>query len=238
MSLFIAGSAWVTPLGSGTAEVWNRLLNGEEAQPEIISESISDRTYPVFRVPSSALENLPRHPRLRRASAISKFAAAAGLSRLQQMTVSDATIFTARLSEEPFARQKVAEFTDTGVFIGWVAREIGAQITCLRGGGITVINSGAKEGIWLPQQHDVHYEITIDNNCPIAIGSDPDAPSDFVLYYDAVEDDSGVRYDLRRAVPKGDPRAKARIKGTDDWLVDAHLVMCDGAYLSRTSEWS
>jgi 3-oxoacyl-(acyl-carrier-protein) synthase len=82
MSLHIAGMGWVTPLGSGVAPVWERLLKGEEARVETISDSISENKYPVFRVSHDALAGLPAHPRLRRASAISRFAAAAGLAAL------------------------------------------------------------------------------------------------------------------------------------------------------------
>jgi 3-oxoacyl-(acyl-carrier-protein) synthase len=82
MSLHIAGMGWVTPLGSGVAPVWERLLQGEEARVETISDSISENKYPVFRVSPDALAGLPPHPRLRRASAISRFAAAAGLAAL------------------------------------------------------------------------------------------------------------------------------------------------------------
>ena len=82
MSLCIAGLGWVTSLGSGVPEVWERLMAGEEASAERVSDSIGQKPYPVFRVPSTALQNLPAHPRLRRASAISRFAAAAGLAAL------------------------------------------------------------------------------------------------------------------------------------------------------------
>jgi 3-oxoacyl-(acyl-carrier-protein) synthase len=83
MSISIAGMEWVTPLGCGVPEVWERLCKGEEATAENISDLVAEKTYPVFRVPESALTNLPRHPRLRRASAISRFAAAAGLAALE-----------------------------------------------------------------------------------------------------------------------------------------------------------
>jgi 3-oxoacyl-(acyl-carrier-protein) synthase len=82
MSLAIAGMGWVTPLGSGVDSVWERLLHGNEASPTIISEKFSDRAYSVFRVPESAMEGFG-HPRLRRASVISRFAAAAGLDALR-----------------------------------------------------------------------------------------------------------------------------------------------------------
>ena len=83
MSLAIAGMGWITPLGSGIDPVWERLLQGDEAQAEKITEQFSNQCYSVFRVPESALTSSPRHPRLRRASMISRFAAAAGLEALQ-----------------------------------------------------------------------------------------------------------------------------------------------------------
>jgi 3-oxoacyl-(acyl-carrier-protein) synthase len=82
MSLAIAGMGWVTPLGNGVDAVWERLLRGEEASATPISEQFSNRVYSAFRVPESALTGLA-HPRLRRASLISRFAAAAGLEALQ-----------------------------------------------------------------------------------------------------------------------------------------------------------
>jgi len=82
MSLRICGMGWVTPLGSGVDIVWQRLLRGDEAQPEQVKDQYCKRAYSVFRVPDSALKALPLHPRMRRASAISRFAAAAGLEAL------------------------------------------------------------------------------------------------------------------------------------------------------------
>jgi 3-oxoacyl-(acyl-carrier-protein) synthase len=81
MSLAIAGMGWVTPLGRGVESVWERLLQGHEAAATSISEQFGDQSYRVFRVPDSAHAGLA-HPRLRRASVISHFAAAAGLDAL------------------------------------------------------------------------------------------------------------------------------------------------------------
>jgi 3-oxoacyl-(acyl-carrier-protein) synthase len=81
MSLAIAGMGWVTPLGNGVDPVWERLLQGHESSATQISEQFGDRSYNAFRVPDSALTGLA-HPRLRRASLISRFAAAAGLEAL------------------------------------------------------------------------------------------------------------------------------------------------------------
>jgi 3-oxoacyl-[acyl-carrier-protein] synthase II len=82
MSLAIAGMGWVTPLGTGVDSVWQQLLAGKEASATTISESLADRVYNVFRVPQLTLKGIS-HPRLRRASAISRFAAAAGLQALE-----------------------------------------------------------------------------------------------------------------------------------------------------------
>jgi len=82
MSLRIAGMEWVTPLGSGLDAVWQHLLRGEEAVPKTMAGPFGQKSYSAFRVPDDALAGLPAHPRLRRASAISRFAVAAGLAAL------------------------------------------------------------------------------------------------------------------------------------------------------------
>ena len=86
MNLHIAGMGWVTPLGSGVEQVWNRLLKGETAVAESISSPLGP-DYPVYRVPADAIAQAPAHPRLRRSSAISKFAAVAGLAALAEANV-------------------------------------------------------------------------------------------------------------------------------------------------------
>jgi 3-oxoacyl-(acyl-carrier-protein) synthase len=88
MSLHIAGTGWVTPLGSGIDEVWQRLLDGDRAEVSQVRDPLGAQPYPVYRVPPSALDRLPPHPRLRRASAISRFAAAAGLAALSAAKLS------------------------------------------------------------------------------------------------------------------------------------------------------
>ena len=85
MSVSIAGMGWVTPLGRGVDEVWGRLLRSDEASAQSISAGEGNKTYSGFLVASEALKNLPPHPRLRRASAISRFAAAAGLDAIAQV---------------------------------------------------------------------------------------------------------------------------------------------------------
>jgi 3-oxoacyl-(acyl-carrier-protein) synthase len=81
MSLGIAGMGWVTPLGSGVASVWERLLSGERATAELVSSPLG-RSCPMFRVPADATAQAPAHPRLRRSSIISRFAVVAGLAAL------------------------------------------------------------------------------------------------------------------------------------------------------------
>ena len=86
MSLAIAGMGWVTPLGTGIDCVWQQLLQGEEACATTVSEEFADRVYSVFRIPEPVL-NAFSHPRLRRASAISRFAVVAGLDALESAGV-------------------------------------------------------------------------------------------------------------------------------------------------------
>ncbi len=87
MSLRIGGMGWVTPLGSGVAPVWQRLLAGDEATPTTVEGTLNARSYPAFRVPADAIAGAPAHPRLRRSSAISKFAVVAGLGALEDAGV-------------------------------------------------------------------------------------------------------------------------------------------------------
>jgi len=83
MSVGIVGKGWVPPLGSDITEVWNRLRTGDQPELHEVQDPLGEKVYPAYRVPASALKSLPPHPRLRRASAISRFAAAAGLAALK-----------------------------------------------------------------------------------------------------------------------------------------------------------
>ena len=83
MSLAISGMGWVTPLGHDIASIWNKLLESEEAVAETVSSPISPHSYPAFR----ARETAAAHPRLRRSSAISRFAVAAGMAALNDAGV-------------------------------------------------------------------------------------------------------------------------------------------------------
>jgi 3-oxoacyl-(acyl-carrier-protein) synthase len=86
MSLGVAGMGWVTPLGSDLTGVWDRLLKGETASAQSVSSPLG-RAYPVFSVPAEATAQAPAHPRLRRASAISRFAVVAGLAALRDASL-------------------------------------------------------------------------------------------------------------------------------------------------------
>lgn len=87
MSLCIGGMGWVTPLGSNLSDVWARIVAGEIPPAETISTPLNERTFPAFRVPAHATAAAPAHPRLRRSSAISRFAVVAGLAALTDAQV-------------------------------------------------------------------------------------------------------------------------------------------------------
>jgi 3-oxoacyl-(acyl-carrier-protein) synthase len=83
MSLRLAGLGWVTPLGSTIEGVWEKLLAGVEAETTTVNSSLGGKKYRHFAVPPDAIAEAARHPRLRRASAISRFAVVAGLAALR-----------------------------------------------------------------------------------------------------------------------------------------------------------
>jgi len=83
MSLRLAGLGWVTPLGRTIDVVWAKLLTGAEAKGAIFEGSPGRKKLHAFLVPPAAIAEANRHPRLRRASAISRFAVLAGLDALR-----------------------------------------------------------------------------------------------------------------------------------------------------------
>jgi 3-oxoacyl-(acyl-carrier-protein) synthase len=83
MSLRIAGLGWVTPLGPTVEEVWDKLCSGAVAEPTTIGESLGEKSFQAYQVPPAMVAEVARHPRLRRSSAISRFAVLAGLSALR-----------------------------------------------------------------------------------------------------------------------------------------------------------
>jgi 3-oxoacyl-(acyl-carrier-protein) synthase len=84
MSARIAGTGWVTPLGSDLRAVWQRIRNGERAEPKPLANPESGRIHHYLPVPPKLVEHLARNPRLRRSSAISYFAVAAALAALEE----------------------------------------------------------------------------------------------------------------------------------------------------------
>lgn len=82
MSTHIAGLGWVTPLGTGLEEVFARIGAGEIPESKAVPNPEMGGLLSYYAVPMKFVEALGRNPRLRRSSAISYFAVAAGLAAL------------------------------------------------------------------------------------------------------------------------------------------------------------
>jgi 3-oxoacyl-(acyl-carrier-protein) synthase len=83
MTAYVAGLGWVTPLGVGLEEVFARISKGDVADVKTVANPETGRTHSFMPVPMKSVDALGRNPRLRRSSAISYFAVAAGLAALE-----------------------------------------------------------------------------------------------------------------------------------------------------------
>lgn len=78
---------WVTPLGADLEIVCGRLLAGETPEPVVLTNPETGALHHYLAVPPKLVDHLGRNPRLRRSSAISYFAVAAGLAALENAGV-------------------------------------------------------------------------------------------------------------------------------------------------------
>ncbi len=78
----IAGTGCVTPFGCDLGEIWKRIEAGERPPLSEVVNPESGQKFHAALVPHTILGQLTREPRLRRASGISLFAAAAGIAAL------------------------------------------------------------------------------------------------------------------------------------------------------------
>ena len=83
MDVFIAGAGWITPLGAGLDEVWEAILSGAPAPLRELPGPPGRTPHFAACVPPKLLDAVARHPRLRRSSNISLFAAGAALAALR-----------------------------------------------------------------------------------------------------------------------------------------------------------
>jgi 3-oxoacyl-(acyl-carrier-protein) synthase len=82
MNAHIAGLGWVTPLGAGLEEVWARVERGDVGGLKPLPNPETGRAHRYMPVPLKVVDAVGRQPRLRRSSAISLFAVAAGLAAI------------------------------------------------------------------------------------------------------------------------------------------------------------
>ena len=78
----IAGLGCVTPLGDDLDQIWKRIEAGERPELTEVVNPESGRKFQAALVPPALVAHVAREPRLRRSSAISLFAAAAGKAAL------------------------------------------------------------------------------------------------------------------------------------------------------------
>jgi hypothetical protein len=83
MDIFISGAGWITPLGAGLDEVWEAILAGTPAPTRELPGPAGREPHFAACVPPGLVDAVARHPRLRRSSNISLFAAAAALAALR-----------------------------------------------------------------------------------------------------------------------------------------------------------
>ena len=79
----IHGMGWVTPLGAGLEDVWERLMAGERAAVTEMTSPLMNRKRFGVRVPAETVRWLERLPRVRRSSAITYLTVAAGVAALR-----------------------------------------------------------------------------------------------------------------------------------------------------------
>ncbi len=216
MSLAIAGMGWVTPLGNGVDTVWERLLHGDEASATPISEQFGDRSYCAFRVPESALTGLA-HPRLRRASLISRFAATAGLEALQAAGVKVdsqnaeriALIFAISNGGVIYTKRFYRDVVETGpqsasplLFPETVFNAPASHLSAIlgiTGATYTVVGDGAVGLLAIKMAEDVMMDKSLD--CCLVVGTEE---IDWLLC------DAYRRWRLLRSAPPIEPFSKQK----------------------------
>jgi hypothetical protein len=87
MKAHVAGFGWITPLGSDPDVVWQRLEAGDMPEVKTVANPETGTLHRYIPIPPKLVESLARNPRLRRSSAISYFACAAGLAALARAGV-------------------------------------------------------------------------------------------------------------------------------------------------------
>jgi 3-oxoacyl-[acyl-carrier-protein] synthase II len=83
MDAYITGAGWITPHGEDLTQVWNAVLAGTPAPVSELPGPTGCASHVATCIPPRMADAVARHPRLRRSSNISLFAAAATLGALR-----------------------------------------------------------------------------------------------------------------------------------------------------------
>ncbi len=87
----ISGLGMVSPFGTDVGDTWRRISAGERAPLSQLTSTLSSRTFPYLAVPRESVREYERHPRLRRSSEISHYAAIAGMKALHDAGLDEKT---------------------------------------------------------------------------------------------------------------------------------------------------
>ena len=150
--------------------------------------------------------------------------------------ISDGVLYTRQKTAETLARVstngKLSPFP-----LGKFAYGMNVDISCPKGGEVVLSNhsdgrtseTGDHCSVRLPQDDFVRYLITIENHCRVA---DEMEGTDFRLFYEAIKDPTGKKFDLRRMVETGCYGEPDAIDAQMDYVLDGYPEKCMTGNLS------
>jgi 3-oxoacyl-(acyl-carrier-protein) synthase len=219
LTLRLAGLGWVTPLGSELDEVWQRLLAGASAETSSLGGSLGQKSCCAFQISAQSIAEAAKYPRLRRSSAISRFAVVAGLAALRDAGVAldktsaarTALVFAISNGGVIYTKRFFHEIVKSGaqgasplLFPETVFNAPASHLAAIlgiTGASYTVVGDGAVGLLGLKMAEDLMADVALDR-C-VVVGAEE---ADWLLC------DAYRKWRLMRAAPPIEPFAR-RPKG-------------------------